>query len=174
MFFFFFVFFFFQPEAGYEISARLRGLGIVYRDKCLLGVCLGVGIGGGGCLGGPPPGSWSAHGWLMIDSWQVWHVCPIPQHHICRCALKPTRYKIIKPRPYKHNASHILIVRSAEGFREIVFAVWHFPFRVLLVDWCPGKYVYRMDSAWHQSLKTSFIANVAQVSRCTSHCLLPC
>ncbi len=79
-------------------------------------------------VGIPPLGSWSAHGWLMVDSWQVWHVCPIPQYHICRCVLKPTRYKIIKPRPYKHNANQILIVRSAEGFREDLFCSMPFFF----------------------------------------------
>ena len=118
-----------------------------------------------------PISSWSAHGWLMVDSWQVWHACQIPQYPICRCVLKPTRYKIIKPRPYKHNANQILIVKSAEGFREDLFC--SMAFRVLLVVWCPGKYVSRMDSARHQNSKTSFIANVAQVSRCTNHCLLP-
>ena len=62
-----------------------------------------------------PLGSWSAHGWLMVDARHVWHVCPIPQDHICRCVLKPT------PRPYKHNANQILIVKSAEGLREDLF-----------------------------------------------------
>ena len=63
--------------------------------------------------------------YFVADVWIFpvgsWHVCPIPQYQICRCVLKPTLYNIIKPRPYKHNANQILIVKSAEGSREDLF-----------------------------------------------------